>query len=323
MYLFKAHLLYKTSANSETHLIRALNCIDMSILLGESIIIDKTNILTEYAKILHANLPKQFDTINIPKFQVHTHKKFKLNCDIPRLENPDIQYFLEHNFLPQKPAILTGCIDEWPAMENWTNLNYLIRLAGHRLVPIEIGRNYTTTEWKQKVIPFKDFLIDQFAPENPNSSIKYLAQHNLFDQIIELKDDIRVPDFCALHQSKTENDQLNEEVDVKSWFGPKGTISPMHFDPKNNLFCQIIGEKKIILASPEHSAFLYPHENFLLSNTSQIDCENLDLDQFPDVKNCVFYELILGAGEMLYIPPKWWHYVHSLSNSFSVSFWWL
>lgn len=313
----------KTSENNETQLIRALNCIDMSILLGESITIDKTEILTEFAKILHARLSMQFNHVNIPSLETQKHKKSKLTCDVPRLENPDIQYFLEHHFLPQKPAILTDCIDDWPAMKNWRNLNYLIQLAGHRLVPIEIGQNYTTSEWKQKVISFKDFLIDQFTPENTNISIKYLAQHNLFDQIIELKDDIRLPDFCALHQSKNDNVQSNEEVDVKSWFGPKGTISPMHFDPKNNLFCQIIGEKKIILASPEHSSFLYPHDNFLLSNTSQIDCENLDYDQFPNVKNCVFYELTLQAGDMLYIPPKWWHYVRSLSNSFSVSFWWL
>ena len=31
---------------------------------------------------------------------------------------------------------------------------------------------------------------------------------------------------------------------------------------------------------------------------------------------------VLQPGEMLYIPPRWWHYVKSLSVSFSVSFWW-
>lgn len=33
-------------------------------------------------------------------------------------------------------------------------------------------------------------------------------------------------------------------------------------------------------------------------------------------------DCILEEGEMLYIPPKWWHYVRSLTMSFSVSFWW-
>jgi len=33
-------------------------------------------------------------------------------------------------------------------------------------------------------------------------------------------------------------------------------------------------------------------------------------------------DCILEEGEMLYIPPKWWHYVRSLTMSLSVSFWW-
>lgn len=35
-----------------------------------------------------------------------------------------------------------------------------------------------------------------------------------------------------------------------------------------------------------------------------------------------FQDVVLGPGQMLYIPPGWWHFVRSLSTSFSVSFWW-
>lgn len=292
----------------------------MAILLGNPIHVEGIEILTISAKELHKTLSTQYSGDFILG---KSGKKVKYNCDIQRIQTPDIQYFNDNHFLLQKPIILTGCIDHWPAIQNWSNLEYLIGIAGHRLVPIEIGRNYTTTDWKQKVIPFKEFLIDQFVDTNTKSNIKYLAQHNLFDQIIELKDDICIPDYCALHQLENNDDSDTNEVDIKSWFGPKDTVSPMHFDPKHNLFCQIIGEKKVILASPDDTEFLYCHDNFLLSNTSQIDCENLDFTRFPDVRKCKFYELTLEAGEMLYIPPKWWHYVRSLSNSFSVSFWWL
>lgn len=33
-------------------------------------------------------------------------------------------------------------------------------------------------------------------------------------------------------------------------------------------------------------------------------------------------DAVLGAGEALYVPKGWWHYVTSLGPSFSVSFWW-
>ena len=44
--------------------------------------------------------------------------------------------------------------------------------------------------------------------------------------------------------------------------------------------------------------------------------------KFPDYNAVMFQECILKAGEMLYLPPKHWHYVRSLENSLSLSFWW-
>ena len=41
-----------------------------------------------------------------------------------------------------------------------------------------------------------------------------------------------------------------------------------------------------------------------------------------EFKQLDYLDCILEPGEMLYIPVGWWHYVRSLSVSFSVSFWW-
>ena len=54
----------------------------------------------------------------------------------------------------------------------------------------------------------------------------------------------------------------------------------------------------------------------------QVDLDNIDYQEFPKVEGLDFIDCVLEEGEMLYIPPKWWHYVRSLSTSFSVSFWW-
>jgi lysine-specific demethylase 8 len=45
-------------------------------------------------------------------------------------------------------------------------------------------------------------------------------------------------------------------------------------------------------------------------------------EEFPDFGNAEFVDVILEEGDCLYISVGWWHYVRSVSISFSVSFWW-
>jgi lysine-specific demethylase 8 len=47
------------------------------------------------------------------------------------------------------------------------------------------------------------------------------------------------------------------------------------------------------------------------------DFENL----FPYFRKATYVEGILAPGECLYLPVGWWHYIRSLTPSFSVSFW--
>lgn len=155
------------------------------------------------------------------------------------------------------------------------------------------------------------------------------------DQIPALGRDIMTPDYCTLSRRDLDRDasgtdQTNsdseddgsEDIAVNSWFGPAGTVSPLHFDPKDNLLCQVVGAKYLRLYSPCESDKLYPVDG-LLSNTSQVKVEAADAAAaFPKFADATFVECVLQEGEMLYLPPRYWHYVRSLSTSFSVSFWW-
>ena len=72
---------------------------------------------------------------------------------------------------------------------------------------------------------------------------------------------------------------------------------------------------------------LYHHtEEPKMSNSSRVDVRRthtqLAAEGFSLFATAPYVDCILAAGEMLYIPPKWFHYVQSLSSSFSVSFWW-
>ena len=61
-----------------------------------------------------------------------------------------------------------------------------------------------------------------------------------FYKIPHLKEDIIVPDYCCLTASGSD-DGDNPEVKINAWFGPAGTVSPLHYDPEHNLLSQVCG----------------------------------------------------------------------------------
>uniref|UniRef100_A0A5K4FDE5 JmjC domain-containing protein n=1 Tax=Schistosoma mansoni TaxID=6183 RepID=A0A5K4FDE5_SCHMA len=268
----------------------------------------------------------------------HVHiYDIKLNLiQLKHYNCPSIELF---NKLIQlnKPFIINNSINYWPSIKNnhsnyWT-LNYWKLNYGYRLVPIEIGQKYTDNNWGQKLMTinnFIDYYFNQSIIDNNNNQLNknikkgYLAQYDIFSQIPELENDIYIPDYCYITGGSDEsiNDNNNNTIETNLWFGPKNTISPLHHDnDRANLLTQINGSKLIILYPSIETKNLYPY-NDLLSNTSQIDLDHIDLIKFPKLKNAYGYYGIIKKGEMLYIPPRCWHYVRSLTCSFSVNFWW-
>ena len=189
----------------------------------------------------------------------------------------------------------------------------------------------------------------------------YLAQHDLFAQIPSLRADISIPDYCycepapSPHLTHIKPTSKLDEPLLNAWFGPAGTVSPLHTDPYHNILVQVVGYKYVRLYAPHQTAKLYPRSidesGVDMSNTSQVDLdkgmavwpeiscwktqvEDADVDateleetrkefeeRYPDFKKAEYVDSILGPGECLYLPVGWWHYIRSLTLSFSVSFW--
>ena len=82
------------------------------------------------------------------------------------------------------------------------------------------------------------------------------------------------------------------------------------------------GYKYVRLYAPCHSHRLYPFPSGLTTNSSQVDVANVDDDAFPLFRGAPYLEAVLKPGDALFIPIFHWHYVRSLTPSFSVSFWW-
>lgn len=273
--------------------------------------------------------------------------------DTSKFRAPDIQFPVPRSEMPlsqfeklleaPKPRVMEDALQHWPAFDerSWRSPSYLMRrtLGGRRLVPVELGRSYTDDGWGQTILTFREFL-NRYVLNSEKADIGYLAQHNLFSQIPALRNDIAIPDFCyTTPPSPEEGTPLHgkatkklEEPLLNAWFGPAGTISPLHTDPYHNILCQVVGKKYVRLYAPSQTENLYPRGTeeggIDMSNTSQLPVEKVEMnletddDEFPLFDGTPYVETILQEGDCLYIPVGWWHYIRALTVSFNVSFWW-
>ncbi|XP_060519627.1 bifunctional peptidase and arginyl-hydroxylase JMJD5 [Cylas formicarius] len=161
-----------------------LKCLDLGLLLGAP-----SENLTRCAELLRLEINK----VDVDQTIVRPSIKRKCNDEdykltlldlpgssVPEVEVPSIEAFNNYYFLPQVPGILKNCMSHWPALTKWQDLGYLLRVAGERTVPVEIGSNYMDQNWSQKLMTVNEYIKKFYLSET--GQIGYLAQHNLFDQ---------------------------------------------------------------------------------------------------------------------------------------------
>lgn len=151
-------------------------------------------------------------------------------------------------------------------------------VAGNRIVPVETGIHYLHSTSGSNLTSISDFIdahilkTESIPPTTggvkgsgeTSERCGYLAQHQLFEQIPELKKDIDIPDYCVVLQAVDtdcnevnrgsmstadepknidgEHDHEHDDIIQQAWFGPIGTVSPLHHDPYYNLLAQVVGE---------------------------------------------------------------------------------
>ena len=92
---------------------------------------------------------------------------------------------------------------------------------------------------------------------------------------------------------------------------------------------QAAGFKYIRLFAPEETTKLYPRMHPRADkanrakepNVSKVRVELPDPEAHPLFVDANYVEMIIGPGDMLFIPKGTWHYIRSLTTSLSINFW--
>mmetsp|Transcript_8415 Transcript_8415/g.15881 ORF Transcript_8415/g.15881 Transcript_8415/m.15881 type:complete len:302 (+) Transcript_8415:98-1003(+) len=252
---------------------------------------------------------------------------------------------LRPHFENQYPLLL-----KWPNIDSdavrcWKSLDYLRMKVGEDApCTVEIGGSYTNPDMERPEITFGDYILymklfhEQYGEEGSRRSnenepdaknLVYLAQNDLFSP---LHLDFDVPDLCQDPSFQVGNGRIYSTM---FWFGPRGCVSPLHYDPLDNLLMQFVGRKNVVLFPPmrlkdtppvvddDDVDWHYAGHDGQQYNTSPVDIINPDIEKYPLFKKApMAIECQIEPGDILYIPSKWWHHVTSLDTTISVNVWW-
>jgi hypothetical protein len=231
----------------------------------------------------------------------------EIPCEIAL--TPDV--FFKKYYFANRPVIIEGLLKDAPALTKWT-LDYFRDHFGEVVIEIFNDRE-SDPDYEINIEQHRaNTRLDEFIAMLEGSAITndfYLAAQNFALEIPELaalKADIVLPEgFVDLASAG--------RGDYKFWLGPAGTITPLHHDTTNILFCQVRGRKEFKLISPTDFSFVYNRRGVF----SSVDAANPDKSKHPEYERALVLSAVLHPGEVLFIPVGWWHWVRALDISIS------
>lgn len=233
--------------------------------------------------------------------------------DVPRVRRPSRQQFLDEYYAVNRPVVIQGAMDNWPAMKRWT-ADQLKARFGDRVVQVQANRDkdaaYEINQEKlKKEMTFGEFVdITESAGQTNNW---YMTANNSGKNkatLRELWDDIILfPEYLS------DSDPTNRGF---FWFGPAGTVTPLHHDLTNNFMAQVRGRKLVRLIAPYELANLYNTRHCY----SAVDLDHVDEERFPQFKDVRVIDVVIAPGDLLFLPVGWWHYVRGLDISITMTF---
>ena len=175
-------------------------------------------------------------------------------------------------------------------------------------------RPHAGTEILGRRMPFADFASYVENLNSQSGERLYLSQFPLDTTPKSLPSDVATPWYLPDGSSP---------VTKNLWFGPAGTISPLHFDRSHNFLHQHWGRKHIVMIDPSHFHLLNPgSKNSGTPHVSSLDLVTSGFDIDLSRLNAPCLETILEPGDVLFVPAFWWHHVIAVDVAISINYWW-
>lgn len=220
--------------------------------------------------------------------------------------------------LEDRPIIFTGGMENWPAYGKWT-FEWFKSVHGDVQAPVEwLKFGVKSDGWVERVgrvevMKVRDYVDSLLSERKADGG--YLIGKDMLKLLPSLLDDIRFPHYHA----------IDKMTDRLFFMSPTGAFTQLHNDRAHNLHAMVVGRKRWQIWSPsfDKAMKIIPHE-FIWSVQSVHDLlpnGAKGMDERPGGLEPE-YDIMLEAGEMLYLPYGWWHRVLTVEPSIATNLWW-
>jgi hypothetical protein len=218
------------------------------------------------------------------------------------------------------PLLIRGWMANWRALSTW-DLDFFRRRYGEDRIEIAGGDGHAPIE--TTIAEYVDYILDRGSGDRlkdierriDRGSPLYCLAYKPFRDHPELWDDINLPPFLAdwwphfdpaFRAAHFPKDQ--------GWVflsAPHATAA-LHQDSHHTItwLAQVRGRKRYHLFAPEDAEQVY---------FGAVDPLQPDWSRHPRLREVTGYSCVLSPGEMLFLPPDWWHHAVALDDSITVS----
>ena len=231
----------------------------------------------------------------------------------PTLERttfPGVEAFHRHYWQTNQAGCFEGFAADWPACTRWSP-SYFATTFGDVEIEACTNRDADPDPDINAARHRERMSMARFVERVQHAGVSndlYLIAGNgnsRSDALAPLFDDVHPPPGLFSPEHMRSSSAL--------WFGPAGTITPLHHDTSNILFCQIHGRKRLWLAPPDN-ALLLPWARGLYNHVNP-------QDPAPEHEAAAasMYSVVVEPADAVFIPAGWWHHVEALDVSISLA----
>lgn len=227
-----------------------------------------------------------------------------------------------------RPCLIKNAVTEWPAMQSWTDGEYLKSQIGDIEVPahcfprleafgirareqdiVALQRNREHQLPDRKV---RDWLSEL---QNPDDTFLFIEIRPANTKAAHLAEDLSVAGkrFSFLETPPHPRFGLYSGWSAMIY---KNSYSDWHFHPATEaIMCQVAGIKDVALLPPTRLCW----DQIVPVHTEQWKTYDVDISKNQAYQNIRPYHVVVEPGDGLFLPVNWWHAVQARPREFGIT----